>query len=239
MDRWQLPRPPGGLPGNGTIMTTDDTDAQANHSIFGDAYSKDSRVVEKKYDRFADEGSYDETFERWGYVSPLTAAAIMRNFVPVDARILDAACGSGLTGTALRNTGYRRIDGIDISRSLLDLARETGVYTKLSRVDMQRLPLPLDDNLYGAVNFIGALTYFETTDILEELCRIVQPGGHIVFSQRDDIMREQNYADQLDEIVHRGCWARVFATEPMPYLPGNPDYAGKIRVQYFVYRVAG
>ena len=81
--------------------------------IWGKDYSTDSATVERDYDAFGESGTYDETFEEWGYVGPETAAAIMRNFVPPDSLVLDAACGSGLTGTALQTLGYRHIVGID------------------------------------------------------------------------------------------------------------------------------
>ena len=90
--------------------------------IWGKDYSTESSTVERDYDTFADTGTYDETFDDWGYVGPETAAAIARNYVPIESRILDAACGSGLTGTALRNLGYENIEGIDISSRLLELA---------------------------------------------------------------------------------------------------------------------
>lgn len=205
--------------------------------IWGDDYSTDSATVQEKYDTFADTGEYDETFDEWGYVGPETAAAILKNWVPAGSHILDAACGSGLTGTALANLGYRRIDGIDISAKLLEVAERTGAYSSLRRVDMQRIPLPIDDDAYDAVNFIGALTYFETNEILRELCRVVRPGGHVVFSQRDDIMRDQDYGRFLDEMERDGVWVRRFGTEPMPYLPRHPEYADRIKVQYFVYEV--
>lgn len=205
--------------------------------IWGKDYSTDSTTVEQDYDTFAASGTYDETFEDWGYVGPETAAAIMRNYVPLDSRVLDAACGSGLTGTAMRTLGYRHIAGIDISARLLELAARTGAYERLERVDMQSFPLPFDDDVFDAVCFIGALTYFETTEILRQLCRIVRSGGYVVFSQRDDIMREQRYADRLRELEDDGLWRRVFGTEPMPYLPRHPEYGTEINVQYFVYEV--
>ena len=161
--------------------------------------------MERDYDVFADTGTYDETFDEWGYVGPETAAAILKNYVPRHSRILDAACGSGLTGTALKNLGYAHIEGIDISARLLDIAERTGAYEQLSRVDMQSFPLPFEDGAFDAVNFIGALTYFETNEILRELCRIVRRGGHVVFSQRDDIMRDQHYGEQLDELERAVC----------------------------------
>jgi predicted TPR repeat methyltransferase len=205
--------------------------------IWGEDSSTDSATVEHAYDMFAETGSYDETFDEWGYVGPDTAAAILKNFVPRQSRILDAACGSGLTGTALRNLGYGNIEGIDISAKLLELADQTGAYDRVQRVDMQTFPLPFEDGEFDAVNFIGALTYFETNEILRELCRIVRSGGHVVFSQRDDIMRDQNYGEQLEELERDGCWKRVFGTEPMPYLPHHPEYGSRIKVRYFVYEV--
>jgi predicted TPR repeat methyltransferase len=205
--------------------------------IWGEDYSTVSTTVEKNYDTFAETGEYDETFDDWGYVGPQTAAAIARNFVPLESRILDAACGSGLTGTALRDLGYEHIEGIDISSKLLELADRTGVYRRLQRVDMQVFPLPFEDDEFDAVNFIGALTYFETTDVLRELCRIVRSGGVIVFSQRDDIMRARNYGEKLDQLEKDGLWRRRFGTEPMPYLPAHPEYGTDIEVQYFVYEV--
>lgn len=205
--------------------------------IWGDEFSTKSETVERDYDKFAETGNYDETFTEWDYVGPETAAAILRNYVPLSSAIMDAACGSGLTGIALRNLGYTEIHGMDISQSLLDLAKKTGAYASLRKVDMQAIPLPIDDHTFDTVNFIGALTYFETNDILKELCRIVKPEGYVVFSQRDDLMRKWNYDTQLREIEEMGLWQRVFGTEPMPYLPNHPDYGTKIKVQYFVYQV--
>ena len=206
--------------------------------IWGKGYSTESSTVERDYDTFARTGEYDETFDEWGYVGPETAAAIARNYVPLSSKVLDAACGSGLTGSALHRLGYAHITGIDISAELLKLSERTGAYERLERVDMQVFPLPFDDGEFDAVHFIGALTYFEASDILRELCRLVASGGYVVFSQRDDIMRDQNYGDELDRLEQDGVWSRVFGTEPMPYLPHHPEYGDDIGVQYFVYRVA-
>lgn len=205
--------------------------------IWGAAYSTDSAIVERDYDKFAETGSYDETFDEWGYVGPETAAAIARNYIPVTSELLDAACGSGLTGRALRRLGYTDITGIDISSALLTLAERTGAYDRVERVDMQVSPLPFADGEFDAVIFVGALTYFETGEILRELCRIVRSGGHVVFTQRDDIMRERHYDAVLGDLERDGLWRRIFGTEPMPYLPRHPDYGDQIKIQYFVYEV--
>jgi predicted TPR repeat methyltransferase len=122
----------------------------------------------------------------------------------MDSRILDAACGSGLTGIALKNLGFRNIDGIDISAGLLQLADQTGAYTRLDKVDMQVFPLLFEDGEFDAVNFIGALTYSETNEILRELCQIVRSGGFVVFSQGDDIMHDNDCGQKLEELERDG-----------------------------------
>lgn len=206
--------------------------------IWGQDFTTESSQVEQDYNKFADTGEYDDTFDKWGYVAPNKAAELMKKYIPADdSKIIDVACGSGLTGVALKQKGYQNIDGIDIAGELLKIAEETKAYQKLSRVDMQILPLPFDDGQYDAVNFIGALTYFETTDILKDLCRIVRKDGYIVFTQRDDIMREQNYGELLDEIVEQVLWEKVYGSEPEQYLPNHPKYGSDIKVQYFVYKV--
>jgi len=86
--------------------------------IRGDDSSTDSAMVEHAYDTLAETGDDDETFDEWGRVGPETAAAILKNYVPRQSRILHAACGSGLTGTALRNRGYGHIEGVNICAKL-------------------------------------------------------------------------------------------------------------------------
>jgi SAM-dependent methyltransferase len=230
-------RVPPRAPGEGVSAGEREDIVGATPDLWGEQYSTDSATVQRDYDAFAETGTYDETFAAWGYVGPETAAAILRNYVPTGSRVLDAACGSGLTGAAMRALGYTSIDGIDLSPRLLELAARTGAYDRLEQVDMQRLPLPLDDDAYDAVTLIGALTYFETDEVLRDLCRVVRSGGHVVFTQREDLVRDLGYDDRLRVLEDEGVWRRTFGTEPMPYLPHHPEYGTRIRVQYFVYEV--
>ena len=120
----------------------------------------------------------------------------------------------------------------------MQIARKTGAYADLHKVDLQK-PLPFGDNEFDAVNCIGVLTYIEGIFLLHEFCRIVSPGGHIVFSQRDDMFYERDYAAKLRDMVESGLWKQRFKSKPKPYLPKNADYGENIKVQYFVYEVCG
>lgn len=203
-------------------------------SLWAKGASSESSQVEEEYDILAE--TYNETLRAWQYESPRIAAELMKKFVSKKSKILDAGCGTGLTGTALREEGYNNIIGADISGTSLEIACKADAYTELCRLDMQK-PLPFQDNEFDAVECIGVLTYIENTSLLHEFCRIVRPGGHVVFSQREDICHQRNYETELREMEESALWKQKFMSEPAPYLPKNADYAEKIKVQYFVYEI--
>ena len=85
------------------------------------------------YDNWA--GSYDADLPRMGYEAPKRAASIMvEQGVPFDAPILDAGCGTGLTGLELSKAGYRDITGIDLSLESLQAAEVGSVQVASGRL---------------------------------------------------------------------------------------------------------
>ena len=56
---------------------------------------------------------------------------MLKQEVPPDGHVLDAGCGTGLSGKALHAAGFRRLTGIDISQASLDVAAQAGVYERL------------------------------------------------------------------------------------------------------------
>ena len=167
------------------------------------------------------------------------AEGMLKACGPFEEKILDAGCGTGLTGTALKNTGYTRITGIDISANSLSLAHNTGAYERLAEQDLQRQPFPFKKGEFGGIICVGVLTYIEKPKALfEEFCRLVRPGGCIVFTHRDDLIKPYKYPEILLDLQERGCWKNLLTTEPKLYLPNNEDFADKVRVVYFLFRTA-
>ena len=104
--------------------------------------STDSQETEAYYDAWAE--NYDDTLAQWNYQSPTIVATMLKQEVPPDGHVLDAGCGTGLSGKALHAAGFRRITGIDISQASLDVAAQAGVCERLIQVNMQQVPLPLE-----------------------------------------------------------------------------------------------
>ena len=192
--------------------------------------------IEQYYDQWAAE--YDGDLQDWNYEAPKEAAALLRQGVPLEAKVLDAGCGTGLSGQALQAQGYAHVTGIDLSQASLDLAQQTGAYERLAQVNMQRLPLPYETDEFGGLQCVGVLTYVPDTDgIMREFCRIVRPGGLVVFTQRDDLFAQRDDAAALQALEDTGVWENILVSEPRPYLPGNADYGDQIRVIYCAFRV--
>ena len=214
---------------------TDGTES-ARRGLSGLSANPDGQELEAYYDAWAKE--YDQNLADWDYQAPTVAADLLAHEVPRDGKVLDAGCGTGLSGKALQAQGFLHVTGIDISQTSLDQAAQTGAYERLAQVNMQNLPLPYGTDEIAGLQCVGVLTYIPDTEgILREFCRIVRAGGVVVFSQRDDLFEERDCAAVLQRLEDDRIWARVFVSEPQPYLPDNEEFADSIKVIYGVFRV--
>jgi len=97
-------------------------------------------------------------------------------------RVLDLACGAGRHLRAMAERGIRGI-GLDLSHPLLLRAREAIPGTPLVRADMRRIPFA--EGAFSLVSsFFTSFGYFtspaEDRMVLEEVRRVLRPGGHLV-----------------------------------------------------------
>jgi ubiquinone/menaquinone biosynthesis C-methylase UbiE len=103
---------------------------------------------------------------------------------PPGALALDAGCGAGYHSLALARRGCRVI-GIDISSHILDQAAASAARAGLDeRVEfrcdsLEDLSFP--DETFDLVHCRGVLMHIpDWTRALEQLCRVLKPGGKIV-----------------------------------------------------------
>ena len=97
-------------------------------------------------------------------------------------RVLDLACGAGRHLRAMEECGIRSV-GLDLSHPLLQRAREAVPETALVRADMRYIPFG-DDSFSLVSSFFTSFGYFmspeEDRRVLDEVRRILRPGGHLV-----------------------------------------------------------
>jgi predicted TPR repeat methyltransferase len=217
---------------DGNSRGTDISDSASDLTRMTDAGPE---ALAAYYDKWAQ--SYDADLPRMGYDAPKRAAAIMvEHGVPFDAPVLDAGCGTGLTGLELSKAGYRDITGIDLSLESLQAAEAKGVYRHLKKRDMNKT-LAFGDNGFAAVQCIGTLTYVrEIKQLFSEFCRVVKRGGVVCFTQRTDLY-EDAFTKAIQATTKARKWELISHSEPMPYLPNHEDFADKKHIFYDVYRV--
>merc|ERR1712000_708165 len=148
------------------------------------------------YDEWA--ASYDKEMakEDQDYVGPVLAAAhVLKHLgtpsIQADIEILDAGCGTGLAGIALAQLGAQKVDGVDLSPGMLDIARKAGVYRHLDTAD--------------AICCVGTLTQGHVGPVaLDEFVRITKPNGFVVSTILGSIYESGGYEAKIESLVNQG-----------------------------------
>lgn len=94
-------------------------------------------------------------------------------------RAADLGCGTGRTAAWLRSRGVQRIDGVDLTPAMLDVARGRGIHERLVEADVRATGL--EAATYDAV--VSSLVdehLPELTPLYVEARRLVSPGGAFV-----------------------------------------------------------
>lgn len=185
--------------------------------------------------------TYDADHEKVGFFGHrLTAEVLARHLTRRDAaRVLDAGAGTGAAGEALSALGFNDLVAVDLSDEMLAVAREKGIYSQTIVAD---LSLPVDafgEDSFDAAILVGVFSYGQApAETLDEIIRLVRPGGVVAFTMRTDFHVEDamGVRSRMHLLERRGAWHLLECTDPAPYLPGKDP---KARFQVWCYRVTG
>ncbi len=220
---------------------TSPTDGEAlRERMWKRAYAARGRDdLQRLYADWAD--TYDQDHESIGFFGHRLAAEVLaRNTTRHDvARVLDAGCGTGAAGEALAALGFRDVVGLDLSPEMLERARAKGVYRETRVAD---LGLPVDaypESTFDAAVLVGVFSYGQApAETLDEIVRLVRPGGVVALTMRTDFHEQDamGVRSRAEALERAGAWNLLERTEPQPYLPGkDPDAMFRV----WCYRVVG
>lgn len=183
--------------------------------VYGVETAEETRAL---YDKFS--GSYDDEVAEQGYATPARiATALSAQTRDHTLPVLDFGCGTGLAGLALTEAGFQTIDGLDLSREMLEGAAARDVYRALAQIDPD-VDLRGTAENYAAVVACGVigsgaapLTTFDT------IFYAMAPGALFAFSFNDHTLEDPAFEERVDLAISDGE-ARLLSREYGPHLPG-------------------
>lgn len=146
--------------------------------VYGALSPEEARAI---YDTWSK--SYDADNLARGFRLPFLGAGLLASFLGrSQGPLLDAGCGTGLVGDALRLMGYGHVFGCDLSPEMLARAEQSGAYAGLAQTDMGA-GLPYEDNHFAGFACIGSFGPGHAPPAtLTHLARATRPGGYTVSS---------------------------------------------------------
>ena len=161
---------------------------------------KTTDEVMKYYDEWGIKNKYDQDMIDWNYTGPKETVATFTKYAKdKNIKILDAGCGTGLVGVELKKYNYLNIDGMDLSKKLLDLIPK-GYYQKLDQVDLNK-PIKIKNDTYDAIMCVGTFTYGHVKpQALDEFVRITKNNGFICFTINEGIYEEYGFDKKIEKL---------------------------------------
>ena len=141
-----------------------------------------------------------------GTVSQPLSVQIFQEYIKDKSlRIIDVGCGTGLVGVELEKGGFSNFDGIDISQEMIDIAKQRG-YSKLF-IGSLNDSLPCENNEYDAALCVGVFTHDHVgSNRLDELVRIVKPGGIICFTVNEGVYDSYGFDSKIKNLESTNIW---------------------------------
>ncbi len=201
-------------------MTPSD-DKENTRQLFKAYDAESPEEVAGCYDKWA--GDYETHMKNVGYLHPAMVAALVTRHVPTGAGpILDAGAGTGIMAEILVALGYPEIFGFDGSKEMLAAATAKNVYAELRLMYLGQ-PLDYADDRFECSVAAGVFTQGHAPLAgLDELIRVVRPGGHVIFSIARTYL-DGPFQERREELEGKGSWSIVEASEPYNSTPlGDP-----------------
>ncbi|WP_439681202.1 class I SAM-dependent methyltransferase [Embleya sp. MST-111070] len=187
------------------MTTPESTPAHHTNDDERDLAAVQKETVRSVYLRVAEE--YDERIPGNGPSDDLFTQA-ERDFllgkIRPGERVLDMGCGTGRFTVPMAERGAR-LSGLDISRSMLDVAErklsERGLAADLREGDMAAIPFP--DASFDTVTSMLALMHIPIADrpaVFAEVRRVLRPGGRMLLGVKNSVFERMFTGDRFASV---------------------------------------
>lgn len=160
-----------------------------------------NEVIVVRYSNWG--AQYDMDMGEEHFKGPIIAAQAIQDLFPQSAQrsdvdILDVAAGTGFAGERLKQIGFTKLDALEPSEGMLAVAKSKNIYNRRFQDFLNENPTSIESDHYDVALICGGMGQGHIPcSGLDELIRVVKPGGFVVI-----VMREQ-YLDTVDEYKDR------------------------------------
>ena len=170
--------------------------------------------VESTFDGFAD--SFEPTLAKLKYAGPQALADELQalDFSTAGKRTLDLGCGTGLNGVHLKSVSSV-LEGVDLSRRMLDIARQKGVYDRLEKSEIcEFLARSGGGGRYDLITCIDTFIYFGALEeVMALIARNLNAGGWLIFTTEkldsDDSAQRSHHLNISGRYSHGESYLRA------------------------------
>ena len=133
--------------------------------------------------------------------------------------VLEVAAGTGVVTRALssRLAGDVSLTATDLNQPMVDYASSVGTRNPVTWQQADAMSLPFEDGSFDAVVCqFGAMFFPDRSGAYAEFCRVLRPGGSLLFNVWDRIER-----NEVPHVVNDAV-ATVFPDDPPGFLARTP-----------------
>lgn len=193
----------------------------AKENFFDIAYTlKTSEDAKRMYDHWAE--VYDQDLTKSNYQQPKRCAqALLDQQSNKNIKLLDVGCGTGLSGLALKESGFQKIDGCDLSEGMLKKAAHLKIYDRLFNCNLNEPPIDAEDAQYDALTAVGVFSFGHImADAVEELLRVTKTNGTIIIGLNDHYYEEGSLTNKITLLQEEGK-LKIIKQEHGEHIPEN------------------
>jgi len=138
------------------------------------------------------------------YNGPEIAAKFLANYYQEKERphvhIIDIAAGTGRVGKELLQLGFHNIDALEPSNGMLNVAKQNNIYQQYFLEWFGTNQTSINNDTYDCLVISGGMGEGHIpTKAVDEMIRIVKPGGLVCIVMREEYLQDvSEYAGKLE-----------------------------------------
>lgn len=198
-------------------MQQNQVDAEMAQQESGSSQESDRGQISGNAAEVYEEFFVPALFQEWANRVAVAAA------IQPDWRVLDVACGTGILARTIsaRLDARGSVVGLDLNEGMLQVAKHKApaIEWRQGRAES----LPFEANRFDAtVSQFGLMFFEDRRAALQEMARVLKPGGHLAVAVWDSLENTPAYAE-VTALLQRLFGTQVANALAAPFVLGDPQ----------------